>query len=109
MDPFRGRLLPSDPSDSVGPFFGLDIAQLAINGGDERAEVLVAEGAGDEDTARVGPARSGQCTYERQEVGDVGGDEHPALGDGELQYVFVLETFEILFGVYGVDIVTEVP
>ncbi len=106
---FRACLSPSDPPDAVGPFFWLDASQFAVYSGDEGTEVLIAEGVGDEDATCVGRAGSGQRTYQWQEVSDVGGDKHPTLRDGEIQNVFVVETFEVLFRVYGVDVVAEVP
>jgi len=37
------------------------------------------------------------------------GDKHPVLGDGEFEHVFVFETFEILLGVEGPDVVPTIP
>jgi hypothetical protein len=44
------------PGDAIGPFVGRDFLELAVNCGDEGAEVLVAEGFGYKDTAWVGTA-----------------------------------------------------
>ncbi len=105
----RLRLTPPSPADAVGPLVAWDFLELAIYGGDEGTEVFVAEGVGDEDAARVGPARFAQDGQKRKEVGDVGGDEHPALGDGEIQHVLILEPFEVLLGVDSPDIVSAIP
>jgi hypothetical protein len=56
----------------------------------------------------VRPAGAYEIAYERQEVGYVGGDENPIFGDCELQYVFVSETLEVLFGVESPDDVATV-
>ena len=97
------------PGDAVGPFVGWDFLELAVYCGDEGSEVLVAEGVGYEKATWVGTARFDQGRQEREEIGDIGGDEHPVLGDGEFQHVFVSETFEILFGVDGSDVVPTSP
>ena len=55
------------------------------------------------------PTRLGEIAYELQEVGYVGGDEHPLFGDGEFQHIFIYKTFEILFGVESPDIVPAIP
>jgi hypothetical protein len=80
---WRPRSASLGPGDAVGPFVGRDFLELAVNCGDEGAEVLVAEGFGYKYTAWVGTARFDQAGQEREEVGDVGGDKHAVLGDGE--------------------------
>jgi hypothetical protein len=53
---WRPRSASLGPGDAVGPFVGRYFLELAVYGGDEGAEVLVAEGVGYEDAARVGSA-----------------------------------------------------
>ena len=105
----RPRLASPGPANTIGPFVGWDFLELAVYGGDEGTEVLVAEGVGYEDAARMGPPCFDLGGQEREEVGDVGGDEHPVLGDGEFEYVIVSETFEILLGVEGPDVMSTIP
>ena len=41
-------------------------------------------------------------------VRDVGGDEHPILGVGEIEHILVSETFKILICVEGPDVVPTI-
>ena len=52
----RPRLASLGPADTVSPFVRRDFLELAVYGGDEEAEVLLAEGVGYKDAAWVGPA-----------------------------------------------------
>ena len=103
------HLASPGPADTIGPLVGRYFLELAVYGRDEGAEVFVAEGAGEENAAWVRPTGLGEFAYEWQEVGYVGRDEHPLFGDGEFQHIFVFETFEILLGVEGPDVVPTIP
>ena len=64
----RPRLAAPCPADAVGPFVGGDFLELAVYGGDNGAEVLVTEGVGYEDAARVGPALFDLCVVTALDV-----------------------------------------
>src|SRR5215211_483449 len=46
---WRPRSASLGPGDAVGPLVGRDFLELSIYGGDEEAEILIAEGIGYED------------------------------------------------------------